>query len=112
MSGADWFMGKVGAGKKRAPVSLAPPDDVTPAQLDDVEQLLDRAADDGKKLAAGIKAASSAVDRLAEAGFTPDLLVLLVTEKAPYPRGSKHKLSPAQVEACLKGLFAIGEYTR
>jgi hypothetical protein len=111
-TGADFMVGKLGEGKKRPSPSLAAPAEVTPAQLDDVEKLLDRADRDGKKLVQGLGATSSVLDRIAECGFTPDLLVVLVTEKAPYPRGSKHRLTQEQVRAALKGLFAIGEFLR
>lgn len=112
-SGAEFMMGNVGLPKKeKAAVRLTAPEGVTPAQLDEVETMLERAGDEGKKLATGLKAAVGALDRIAEAGFTPDLLVLMVTEKAPYPKNAKHKLTSLQIEAALKGLFKLGEFLR
>lgn len=112
MSGAEWMMGKVGTKQKRPAANLLPPEDVTPAQLDDVERLLDDVAGDGKKLAAGLKGAVAALDRLAECGFSPELLVLMATDKAPWPKNAKHKLSSEQVRCALLGLFAIREFLR
>lgn len=111
MSAADWFVGKVGEPKPKRQVKLAAPADVTPAQLDDVERLLDRAADEGKKLAAGITAGMSAMERLASCGLTPDALVLLVTAKCRWAKNGK-KVSPETVEIVLEALFRLGEHLR
>lgn len=103
---AGWLMGSVGEAK---PKRALPLNEYAPAP-EEIDALLADTAGDGKKLAAGLKRGMAALNDLANAGFSFDCLITLAVEKAPYPRGAKHKLSREQMIAALKGVFAIGEY--
>lgn len=109
--GADFMFSSIDKKTVKKPARLAPADGI-PVEKHEVDSLLEDFAGNGKKLHAGIVAVDARLKAIGELGLTPELLVLLVTEKAPYPRGAKHKLSTTQIEAALKGLFAIGEFVR
>lgn len=110
--GASFMLGDMGekaAGKKVGRTLTTKGAEYAPT-TEEVDALLADTAGDGKKLAAGLKRGFAALNELAQAGLTPDCLVTLALEKAPYPRGAKNPLNREQMIAALKGLFAIGEY--
>jgi hypothetical protein len=108
MSGADWLVGDVG--KKGPPKKLqrAP----EPLAVDDAVRYLEDAAGDGKRLVAGLKSATSALDALRASGLTGEALVVLVTAKCAYSKVNGRPISEATVQQVLEGLFRLGEYSR
>lgn len=112
-SGANFMLGKfAGAPKKQGrKVDFAPPDDVTPAQIDDVVTLLNDGAKTGKKIAEGLKHAVAALDHLAECGLTPEALVLLICDQCPKDRAGR-ATTVDTVERVMQGFFRLGNHLR
>lgn len=108
MSGEDWLLGDVGK-KPGKPKKLerAP----SPPELDQVEQLLDDVAGDGKRLVAGVNSAVAALEAMKKSGLTGEALVVLVTEKCAWAKNGK-RVSPETVQLVLEALFRLGEYVR
>lgn len=106
-SGADWLIGKTGQRKQAKEVRLerAP----SPAEIDDVVQLMEDTAGAGKKLAGGLKQLNAALEQIRTCGLTPEAIITLTTDKCR-PDKNNNPTTAAAVQRVLEGFFRLPEY--
>lgn len=110
VKGGDFMFSKLDAKLKDHNLKIPKHDE--PLDIEGAETYLEDLAGKGKKLGEGLKRASSALEELANCGFTPEALRVLVHAKCVRKNGMGSVPTPLVVQAVLEALFRLDEYLR